>query len=114
MHSAGVTGGVAAAIAQSAPCVNRRECPADVPKTVSAGTANQGSRARFRLGFSIDHMRILHITPGYYPAVGGAEVYTKELSERLVKRGHDVTVLTMRDTGGALPASEVINEVRVD
>lgn len=39
-------------------------------------------------------MRILNIVHRYYPAIGGAENYIKEISERLVKDGHSVTVFT--------------------
>jgi phosphatidylinositol alpha-1,6-mannosyltransferase len=64
-------------------------------------------------------MRILHITPQYHPARGGAETYTKEISERLIKRGHDVTVLTLNSSGGSgssgnsLTDATVINEVHL-
>lgn len=67
-------------------------------------------------------MRILHISPMYFPAVGGGELYLKALSERLAARGHDVTVVTANvrscwELGqgryGALPEVEVINGVRV-
>ena len=40
------------------------------------------------------NMKILHIVQRYHPAVGGSERYIKELSERFVKAGHTVTVLT--------------------
>ena len=59
-------------------------------------------------------MRILHVSPAYYPVVGGSEVHIQELSEGLARRGHDVTVLTTqasRPGGGT--ASEIINGVRV-
>lgn len=39
-------------------------------------------------------MKILHVSPRYLPAVGGAEQHLAELSERLVADGHTVTVLT--------------------
>ncbi len=39
-------------------------------------------------------MRILHITPRYYPYIGGSELYCQEISERLVQDGHQVTVFT--------------------
>ncbi len=39
-------------------------------------------------------MRILHIAPRYSPAIGGAETHIAELSQRLVRDGHDVTVAT--------------------
>ena len=59
-------------------------------------------------------MRILHVTPQYHPALGGSETYTKEISERLARRGHDVTVLTMHNNGDGLASAEVINEVKVN
>lgn len=61
-------------------------------------------------------MKIFHVTPAYYPAIGGAEVHAKEICERLVRRGHDVTVLTMTGltaTADSLAGSEVINGVNV-
>jgi glycosyltransferase involved in cell wall biosynthesis len=65
-------------------------------------------------------MRILHITPDYYPAMGGGELYVKEISERLARRGHDVTVLTMNSrglsdgNGDRLKVSEIINGVKIN
>ncbi|MFQ6117417.1 MAG: glycosyltransferase family 4 protein [Candidatus Bipolaricaulia bacterium] len=39
-------------------------------------------------------MKILHVTHNYHPVIGGAELQIKNISEGLVKRGHQVTVLT--------------------
>jgi glycosyltransferase involved in cell wall biosynthesis len=39
-------------------------------------------------------VKILHVCPRYWPAIGGAERYIQELSERLVRDGHEVTVFT--------------------
>lgn len=39
-------------------------------------------------------MKILFILDNYLPHIGGVEIVFKNLCERLVKRGHDVTVLT--------------------
>ena len=39
-------------------------------------------------------LRILHTVQMYHPQVGGSEEVVKQLSERLVQRGHDVTVAT--------------------
>lgn len=59
-------------------------------------------------------MRIVHLSPGYHPVVGGSEVHIQELSEGLARRGHDVTVLTARaPLAGAAAPSEMINGVRV-
>lgn len=44
-------------------------------------------------------MRILHVNPFFDPYVGGTENYIRDLSTRLVKRGHDVTVLTAKLKG---------------
>jgi len=47
-------------------------------------------------------MRILQITPRYPPQSGGVETHVQEISERLVERGHEVTVVTAdAGTGGA-------------
>ncbi|KPL24121.1 MAG: glycosyl transferase family 1 [Anaerolineae bacterium SM23_84] len=43
-------------------------------------------------------MRILHIYKDYYPIVGGMENHIKMLSEALVQRGHQVTVLVTHPT----------------
>ena len=67
-------------------------------------------------------MKILNISPMYLPIRGGAERHAQEVSERLVSRGHQVTVVTTNVTsghdlwcgiGGALEEDESINGVRV-
>jgi len=67
-------------------------------------------------------LRIVHVSPAYAPLVGGAERLLASVSERLVERGHDVTVLTfdcatlrdLRSTRGAgLPRRETLNGVKV-
>lgn len=39
-------------------------------------------------------MKILQVTHRYPPQTGGVETHVREISERLVKRGHEVTVLS--------------------
>jgi glycosyltransferase involved in cell wall biosynthesis len=41
-------------------------------------------------------MKILHTVEWYYPSIGGSQEVVKQLSERLVKRGHEVTVATSK------------------
>lgn len=41
-------------------------------------------------------MRVLHVTHQYHPAIGGSERYITDLSETLVRRGHQVDVFTTR------------------
>ena len=44
-------------------------------------------------------MKILHTVEFYAPSVGGAQEVVRQISERLVERGHDVTVATTSLTG---------------
>lgn len=39
-------------------------------------------------------MRILHTVEFYRPSTGGAQEVVRQISERLARRGHDVTVAT--------------------
>lgn len=57
-------------------------------------------------------LRILLVTARYVPEIGGTEIHTKELAERLAQRGHKVTVLTT-DLYQELPAFECIAGVEV-
>src|SRR5689334_12680027 len=72
--------------------------------------------------FPVRKLSIVHVTPSYAPLVGGAERLLQSVSEHLVRRGHDVTVLTFdcatlhdlrvaRRSG--LPKEETLNGVRV-
>ena len=67
-------------------------------------------------------MKILHVTPAYFPTLGGCEVHVQRVSEGLASRGHEVTVLTANvqnirelstGTCAGLPITEVINGVKV-
>lgn len=44
-------------------------------------------------------MKILQVTPGYYPVIGGVEKHVQALAERLAAAGHQVTVATMQAQG---------------
>jgi len=57
-------------------------------------------------------LKIAQICPRYSPDIGGVETHVKEISERLVKAGHDVEVITT-DPTGQLRKQEIINGVRV-
>lgn len=48
-------------------------------------------------------MRILEVTPGYCPTIGGVERYVQAISERLAACGHQVTVATMQPAGQSMP-----------
>jgi glycosyltransferase involved in cell wall biosynthesis len=57
-------------------------------------------------------LKIAQICPRYFPDIGGVETHVKEISERLVKTGHDVEVITT-DPTGRLNKREMINGVKV-
>lgn len=57
-------------------------------------------------------MKILQVTPRYAPNPGGVETHVREVSERLVERGHDVTVITA-DAGPDVRSRETRNGVRI-
>jgi glycosyltransferase involved in cell wall biosynthesis len=57
-------------------------------------------------------LKIAQICPRYSPDIGGVETHVKEISERLVKAGHDVEVITT-DPTGKLSKREMINGVKV-
>jgi glycosyltransferase involved in cell wall biosynthesis len=63
-------------------------------------------------------MRLLHVTHQYAPAVGGSEQHFADISEELVRRGHQVDVATTRSRDlsswrSELPGFEQINGVNV-
>jgi glycosyltransferase involved in cell wall biosynthesis len=57
-------------------------------------------------------LKIAQICPRYSPDIGGVETHVKEISERLVKAGHDVEVITT-DPTGKLEKRDTINGVKV-
>ena len=57
-------------------------------------------------------MKIAQVCPRYYPYMGGVETHVREISEKLVKKGYEVEVLTT-DPSRKLPKEEVINGVRI-
>jgi glycosyltransferase involved in cell wall biosynthesis len=58
-------------------------------------------------------MRVLHVTDGYHPHLGGIEVFVEDLARRQVRAGHDVTVLTATASPGPVPESSPTGPVRV-
>ena len=57
-------------------------------------------------------MKILQVTPRYPPHTGGVETHVKEISERLVDRGHEVVVHSA-DFGSDVEGWELRNGVEV-
>jgi glycosyltransferase involved in cell wall biosynthesis len=57
-------------------------------------------------------LKIAQVSPTYYPSIGGVESYVQAVSERLVKRGFEVDVITT-DSTGSLPKRETWNGVGI-
>ncbi len=58
------------------------------------GMKPQYSLAKKHLYKATDALSILHTVEFYFPHIGGAEIVVQQISERLVRRGHRVTVAT--------------------
>jgi len=56
-------------------------------------------------------VKIIFITPSYYPNIGGVEYVVKSIAERLAALGHDVVVLT--GAPDAHTTQEEINGVHI-
>jgi len=57
-------------------------------------------------------MRVLLLTPTYYPVIGGGEAHARYLAEGLARRNHNVSVVT-DDLNLRLPAQEFNNGVEI-
>jgi glycosyltransferase involved in cell wall biosynthesis len=57
-------------------------------------------------------MRILHVTDGYLPRVGGIEVFVEDLAQRQAMLGHEVTVLTATPRSGPSEAGGPVRVLR--
>jgi glycosyltransferase involved in cell wall biosynthesis len=57
-------------------------------------------------------MRILHVTPGYHPDLGGVERHVQDVSEAMARLGHQVVVVTMTQDA-RLPRHEVLAGVEI-
>lgn len=57
-------------------------------------------------------MKIVQVVPRYPPRTGGVETHVKEVSERLVERGHEVVVVTA-DDGDDVETREARGGVKV-
>lgn len=59
------------------------------------------------------HARVALVTTYYHPVVGGAEAAARRIAAFLVRRGHDVSVITTL-TDPALPRQESLDGARID
>jgi glycosyltransferase involved in cell wall biosynthesis len=68
-----------------------------------------GGRRRVAGGLRV---KIVQVCPRYAPHTGGVETHVQEISERLVDRGHDVTVVTA-DAGEDAARRDVRNGIEI-
>jgi len=52
-------------------------------------------------------VRIVQVTPFFYPHAGGVESHVRGIARELAREGHDVTVVTSRFTPGLAPEEEL-------
>jgi glycogen synthase len=64
------------------------------------------------LAGDVDSLRVLMVTPRYFPYVGGVENHVYQVARRLATRGVNVTVLTT-DPSGYLIAEEKVEGVQI-
>jgi len=57
-------------------------------------------------------MKIVHLTPAFFPHLGGVETHVKKISQELLLLGNEVSVLTLQ-TDSSSPSSKVIAGVNV-
>jgi glycosyltransferase involved in cell wall biosynthesis len=57
------------------------------------------------------HVKVLMVTPHYYPCIGGVEVVVKEVTERMAEKGHLCSLLTLNTCAGK--EEEELNQVHI-
>ena len=57
-------------------------------------------------------MKIIQVSPYFYPHIGGVETHVRCLSEKLIKRGHEVSVITSK-LSGETAEHEVIDGIEI-
>jgi glycosyltransferase involved in cell wall biosynthesis len=57
-------------------------------------------------------MKVIHVTPRYYPHIGGIETHVREICRRLSMKNIDLSVITT-DPSGLLANEEYVDGVRV-
>ena len=57
-------------------------------------------------------LRVLMVTPRFFPFMGGVENHVYEVARRLARQQVDITVLTT-DTSGQLPTDELAESIRI-
>ena len=66
----------------------------------------------------MERLKIAHITPYYYPSIGGVSTQAQYIAEGLVERGHYVDVITAHKDHSSrpplkAPKREIINNVNI-
>ncbi len=88
-----------------------RLTPGAAPIAPAGNGAASAVESATAVGAENRRLRLLMVTPRYFPLVGGVEHHVAQVA-RLLERDADVTVLTT-DTSGELPGSEVVEGVHI-
>ena len=76
-----------------------------------AGSEPAGTCRQCRSG-KIELMNILFLTRYFYPHIGGVEKQVLKLSQELIKRGHQVTVITLKHDSH-LKNQEIVSKIKI-
>jgi glycosyltransferase involved in cell wall biosynthesis len=92
-----------------------RRRSADLEELRIAANIQERATAQFGVrtpGSGVPALRIAFVLAEYLPVIGGTQIHTQEVAQRLAEAGHDVTVLAATRSPEP-PASEEIKGVKV-
>lgn len=69
-------------------------------------------KERFRPSLSRKNLNILMLAPLFHPHIGGVEKHIKRLSKELIKKGHKISLITIKHNK-TLPSFEELNKIKV-
>jgi glycosyltransferase involved in cell wall biosynthesis len=108
-HQKAIVTGLTWPLLQKYGYLNQRCAAAEIPPSEQQSAAPQEAYSTLS---KPTPLRVLLVTARYLPYIGGTEVHTYEMANRLVTAGHDVTVLTT-DPGRRLEPREESRGVRI-
>ena len=75
--------------------------------------SQRAERGRRYERYGLTSLRILMVTPRFFPETGGVEMYTYQVASRLINLGQFITILTS-DRSRQLPKQEAIKDLQVE
>lgn len=83
-----------------------------VPRSLLSPPVARGTLARVHSTSAGECLRVLFVTPRFFPFLGGVENHVYEIARRMAGAGVEVTVLTA-NPGGRLSARETLEHVNI-